>query len=287
MAKLSREKDLPDKFIECNPLPDPSDEKDLTTFITLWRDSKDKTLNEAVNNCQVAQNVVDAIKLLLAEALAQGKGDQISWCNGYIDEIHGLILKKYDEISCHMLTYMEDHINYSEAELAELERKNRTSQNKRGDSKIRDFLRIVERTEDLAFCIWANVAGKQMIKKVNFEFYQSNLPHSQKSQYIVMRNNWASFDFVSGRVNSRKFDTICVGGVAFNRMYKYPELCRNVLKWKMRSVLSENEMLKEIVYPDPQSTAVTEAVQVIYQLPSYVFLTDSDEHAIGVWDAAA
>ena len=50
LAKKSRKKDLDDKFILCDPLPDPEDEKDLTTFITLWRETEDKSLSEALQN---------------------------------------------------------------------------------------------------------------------------------------------------------------------------------------------------------------------------------------------
>jgi protein involved in sex pheromone biosynthesis len=76
MAKESRIKDLDDKYLDTtflnyegkqitqkiiNPLPDPDDEKDLTTFITLWREGKDKSMAEAVDNCQTAENVIKSI----------------------------------------------------------------------------------------------------------------------------------------------------------------------------------------------------------------------------------
>ena len=51
IAKKSRVKDLDDKFLMCDPLPDPENEKDLTTFITLWKEAKDKSIDEAVENC--------------------------------------------------------------------------------------------------------------------------------------------------------------------------------------------------------------------------------------------
>jgi hypothetical protein len=51
MAHQSRFKDLDDKYLACNPLPDPTDEKDLNTFITLWRESKDSSFREGVDNC--------------------------------------------------------------------------------------------------------------------------------------------------------------------------------------------------------------------------------------------
>lgn len=53
-----------------NPLPDPDDEKDLTTFITLWREGKDKSMAEAVDNCQTAENVIKSIQLQMVEAMS-------------------------------------------------------------------------------------------------------------------------------------------------------------------------------------------------------------------------
>lgn len=40
-AKLSRVRDLDEKYLLCDPLPDPENERELTTFITLWKESKD------------------------------------------------------------------------------------------------------------------------------------------------------------------------------------------------------------------------------------------------------
>jgi len=85
IAIQSRKKDLDDKFLMCDPLPDPTNEKDLTTFITLWKESKDKDLKDAVENCQVAENVVQAINVILSEALSQYDYAKIKWCEDYID----------------------------------------------------------------------------------------------------------------------------------------------------------------------------------------------------------
>ena len=57
----SRVRDLDEKYLACNPLPDPSNEKDLTTFIRLWLESKDKTLIDALNGCQTAEDVIAAM----------------------------------------------------------------------------------------------------------------------------------------------------------------------------------------------------------------------------------
>ncbi len=38
MAKKARKKDLEEKYLLCDPLPDPENERDLTTFITMWKE---------------------------------------------------------------------------------------------------------------------------------------------------------------------------------------------------------------------------------------------------------
>ena len=62
-AKASRVKDLDDKYLACDPLPDPTNEKDLTTFMTLWKEQVDSSMEEAVKNSQIAENVIGALKL--------------------------------------------------------------------------------------------------------------------------------------------------------------------------------------------------------------------------------
>lgn len=141
------------------------------------------------------------------------------------------MLQKYDDICYYMFTYYEKYTVWSDEDWARIELKNKHNQNKRGDSKNKDVLFEKECSPDLIFGMWANVAGKQQIKKINFEYYQSNLPHNMKSSILVMRNNWASFDFVSGREKMKEFDDICVGGVVHNRLFNPPDHPKGMLKW--------------------------------------------------------
>lgn len=50
-AKHSRVRDLDEKYLLCDPLPDPENERELTTFITLWKESKDFQISDAAENC--------------------------------------------------------------------------------------------------------------------------------------------------------------------------------------------------------------------------------------------
>jgi len=47
-AAKARVRPLDDKYLACDPLPDPTNERDLTTFITLWKEDADKDLATAV-----------------------------------------------------------------------------------------------------------------------------------------------------------------------------------------------------------------------------------------------
>ena len=125
LAAESRIKPLDDKFLLCNPLPDPDDEKDLTTFITLWKESKDKDMKEAVDNCQTAENVIKAINVLLGEAHAQYDTAKIAWCHEYIKILREITIEKYDLVSAEVLSYIEKYTKYTEAEI-KLEKENNT-----------------------------------------------------------------------------------------------------------------------------------------------------------------
>ncbi len=41
LGKKLKRKDLDDKYLNCDPLPDPENERDLTTFITMWKEAKE------------------------------------------------------------------------------------------------------------------------------------------------------------------------------------------------------------------------------------------------------
>jgi len=69
IAANSRKKLLDDKYLACDPLPDPNNEKDLTTFITLWKESVDSKVMEATERCQTAEDVIRSMNEILVEAM--------------------------------------------------------------------------------------------------------------------------------------------------------------------------------------------------------------------------
>lgn len=158
-AARSRVQDLDEKYLACDPLPDPENEKDLTTFIRLWEEMKDKTLQDSVDRCQTAEDVIYAINLKLGEAMAQCNYETIKWCKSYIDELRKITIRKFDAISVLILTYFEDYTKYTEEEIEKLKAEMAgRSQNFTTKAEVK----LVNNSKDVLFGIWANVSGRSM-----------------------------------------------------------------------------------------------------------------------------
>lgn len=67
------------KHIACDPLPDPENERELSSFLTLWEESKDKNLNECINNCKTAELVIHKLLTLHFDAMAEFRTENIIW----------------------------------------------------------------------------------------------------------------------------------------------------------------------------------------------------------------
>lgn len=157
LAIKSRKKDLDDKYLECDPLPDPEDEKDLNTFLTLWREAPDKDIEMAVTNSQTAEQVIKTINGMLGEALTQYDYDKINWCHHYIKQIRDTISDKYDQISAQILTYIENYWKYTDEEIEALLRQ---AGSRRPDTSQKPEIKLMGQSEDIVFALWANIQAK-------------------------------------------------------------------------------------------------------------------------------
>ena len=71
---------------------------------------------------------------------------------------------------------------------------------------------------------------------------------------------WTSFDNISSHEQYRKADELVVGGVVLTKMYQYPQPPKPRANWMIRSILSVEDSLRCIEYPDPQSTVQVEPI---------------------------
>lgn len=206
-TSLARIKPLPDKYIACDPLPDCENEKDITTFITLWKETKDNSITDAVKQCQVAENVIKSMQNLQGEAQSTFDMDKLEWCGKYIDQLREIELHKYDEITAHIIEYLDTYIK--SAEDGKQDRNQGAGKGKAEAAK--QDLDEFHSSDDLYFHVWANVAGRsKMHKKILFGNYQSNLPLKQATSPIIFRCLWTSYDYLTHNTIQ---DDIVVGGI--------------------------------------------------------------------------
>lgn len=85
--------------------------------------------------------------------------EQLSWCHDYMDKLRGIELAKFDEVSAHILEYMDLHTKLTEEEI----QKNKENAGKRGtkgDVTRKDAVSMVEQRKDVLWGLWANVISK-------------------------------------------------------------------------------------------------------------------------------
>ena len=146
----------------CDPLPDPTNERDLTTFITLWKESKDKTLKDCADQCQVSEDVIRTMQNILGDAMANYNHDRVNWCYTYMAKMRENVLNKFDAISAHTLEYIENHTKIPPEEMEKLKN---TIGGRKNESNIRQEFFIVNTTRDFRLGIYGNVAGKAQLHK--------------------------------------------------------------------------------------------------------------------------
>jgi hypothetical protein len=58
----------------------------------------------------------------------------------------------------------------------------------------------------------------------------------------------------------------------------------SIIEWTMRNVLSVEDRLKNIPYPDPTTHIQADPVGITFILPENVYVSENDEIKIGVWN---
>lgn len=164
----------------CDPLPDPENEKDLTTFITMWREQKDKNLQECIERSQTSEEVIRQMQNILGRALSNFNYTQSEWCYEYMNIMRKLIFEKYDEVSAFILEYIEDYTKFTKEELIKLQQQ---PVGRKNDSNQRSEFTLKAQTKDIKFGLFGSVSGKnQTHKYTDIGGLQIKIPRQHANQ---------------------------------------------------------------------------------------------------------
>ena len=99
-----------------------------------------------------------------------------------------------------------------------------------------------------------------------------------------MRALWTSYDYLTPH---KIQDDFVVGGIIDFAMYQYPEQSKQAAKWTMRPILTVEQRLKPIPYPDPSAHAGTDiGVEIKFMVPETVYMSeDTAEVKIAIYDS--
>ena len=149
-----------------------------------------------------------------------------------------------------------------------------------------ETLHLEARQRDILFGIWANVLSRNQYGfDIKFGNHVAQLPQKQASGQIVLRALWTSYDYLTP---DKIQDDFVVGGICNFQMYQYPEQSTQAAKWTMRPILTVEQRMRNIPFPDPTANVASDiGVEIKFTLSETIYMSeDTSEVKIAIWDEA-
>ena len=266
------------KYLKWESLPDPTDERDLTTHLRLWEESRDNSLTKCIENWKTAEQINDKIYELFYEAKYEFQKDKIEWWEYYIDKMMKMNRIKFNEITKYIMDHIEEFIIYSEQEKEMLKK-----QSKKVDN-IKPNFSCQEKNELFKIGIWGNTS--KILRPLPIEFndlgIEVELPRIFQSLNNILRVTWVASDDMWLDYSPY----ISVGGILNIEVFNFPEQPKKHRSWVIRNIQEVDDMLKLRQYPDPTAnTQNIDPITIKFTIPDYVFIDESRENIeVGWWD---
>ncbi|XP_061571116.1 dynein axonemal intermediate chain 7-like [Cololabis saira] len=132
-----------DRYMRCDGVPDPRVQREINTFISLWRDDPDVNITQVLKQCNTALQLVEGLEGLLEEVTDSQKAER----------------------------YQKDLVNLQELIQAKLDQS--TDESLQNASKNVDDetgnMQTVVKDDNITLCLWANLKMSPRFKGFNFE----------------------------------------------------------------------------------------------------------------------
>ncbi|XP_064447560.1 dynein axonemal intermediate chain 7 isoform X5 [Mirounga angustirostris] len=164
-------------YIQCDGSPDPSKSPEINTFISLWKEETNETLEEVIAKSKLVLNLIDKLKLILLETPPYDLEDKnIAQYQGSILELQELLHLKFN-IATEMLLRQA-------STLADLDSGN---------------MEKVIQDENVTLYVWANLKKNPRYKSVRFSETQIGfeIPRILATSDIALRLLHTHYDHVT------------------------------------------------------------------------------------------
>ncbi|XP_068827047.1 dynein axonemal intermediate chain 7 isoform X2 [Capricornis sumatraensis] len=164
-------------YIQCDGSPDPSIAQEINTFITLWKEETNETLEEVIEKSKLVLNLIEKLKLILLETPPYDlQGKNIIQYQGSILELQELLHLKFNRATEILLRQAST--------LADLDSGN---------------MEKVIRDENVTLYIWANLKKNPRHRSIRFSETQTGfeIPRILATSDIALRLLHTHYDHVT------------------------------------------------------------------------------------------
>ncbi|XP_044797192.2 dynein axonemal intermediate chain 7 isoform X6 [Bubalus bubalis] len=164
-------------YIECDGSPDPSIAQEINTFITLWKEETNETLEEVIEKSKLVLNLIEKLKLILLETPPYDlQGKNIIQYQESILELQELLHLKFNRATEILLRQAST--------LADLDSGN---------------MEKVIQDENVTLCIWANLKKNPRHRSIRFSETRTGfeIPRILATSDIALRLLHTHYDHVT------------------------------------------------------------------------------------------
>jgi len=271
-----------DKYLQCSVIPDPNNESDLNSFISVWKDEpvcenihepNTKTLEEQLPDIET----ILCIDILneYSKALDEKDDIEIEKLYNHIKTIYTIINDKYDKLSYLLLENMPSEIN--------------------DQSENFLFNKKISKSE---FGLWGNITKNPRYKTLEFNNKRQciTIPKPIIMESIAIRIMYREeLPEIQLYKSSSKEQLSIVGGILFLDLLELPEQKIESNQWMLQPVLSNDGIVKRVNYEiaPPEDTEIIDenmnsslqaqwSIEVSYFIPPECKILDTA--TIMQWD---
>ncbi|KAI9342888.1 hypothetical protein BDR26DRAFT_1006555 [Obelidium mucronatum] len=223
------------RFLECSILPDPLNEPELNTYLSLWGEEPvgnddDPSLQGIIDALPNAEKLCNEIMLAVSiECDNQNLPGQLN-LRMQLNTMRQLIISKWDLVTCRIMQHY-DHFNVESNE----------------------NFHFAETTENYIYGVWGNLTRNPRHKTIEYSNIKlaMTLPKPISLASVAIRMLYQSGFTAAAPFFYQDTDQhmSVVGGVLFLDLFEMPEAPRVVSSFAIRQILSPDGKLKYIQYP--------------------------------------
>jgi len=283
-------------YLECEPKPDASIEKEMNSYITTWRSEDQPQFAKAMEECVYAGEIAADLNKVICNAQVREMTRKHETSLEFLVKLRQTIISKMDRTSAHYFENLEDQLQKNE-------------------TKETVYLAMSE--AGIKVGIWVNfvVKGYGRVKSLDWTKIPNqpslgiivDIPKILATHQCAIRVLQLPFDYLphlsliqlqkslNGSTDDDPVSTttqapndLSLGGFLFIEQLELPVAPHKVKGWTMRQITQLSKSVSRIAYPpDGHVTAAASALKVQYTIPPTVFVQDSIPVRVGWWNNTA